>query len=433
MPQQLQLRSLKSTFPLMRKTEDSGVTPAESFRKEQIMYIKIPEYVCVLMQCLEAAGEESYIVGGGLRDTLLGKEPNDYDLATSATPQRMIGIFSKYQTITSGIKHGTITVINDHKPVEITAFRVDGDYSDSRHPDKVRFTRSIEEDLARRDFTVNAMAYNPERGLIDIFGGQDDIEKKIIRAVREPEIRFSEDALRILRAFRFSSRLEFEIEEQTLAAAGKCRAGLKNIAGERINSEFIKTLCSPDPARVLKQMKRLGVLEYILGEYKPSDRIIDLLPKMPVADAARLGFLLSGCEDNQLITDILISLKCSNSLKKNTLAVAKNLHLGIDSQKDVSVLCAKTGDENARYVVAASVLLGISDESVMGYVEKNYAPRTIGDLKIGGGDLIELGLSGRDIGNMLQYLFEKCIDDPKFNERESLIAAAKEKIGRDGE
>ena len=180
------------------------------------MTIKIPEYAESVLERLEQNGEEAYIVGGSLRDSLLGKAASDYDVATSALPERTLEIFSDYRVIATGLKHGTVTVMSDGKPIEVTTFRVDGGYSDSRHPDSVSFTRSIEEDVSRRDFTVNAMAYSQRRGLVDLFGGRDDLAKGIIRAVGDPERRFDEDALRIMRAFRFSAQLDFEIEEKSL-------------------------------------------------------------------------------------------------------------------------------------------------------------------------------------------------------------------------
>ena len=175
----------------------------------------IPEYVGEIFARFSRFGEEAYIVGGSLRDALLGITPNDFDIATSATPEKTIELFSDKRVIETGLKHGTVTVIFDGEPVEITTFRVDGGYTDSRRPDSVSFTRSIEDDLSRRDFTVNAMAFNDERGIVDVFGGRDDLKARVIRAVREPELRFSEDALRIMRAFRFSAQLGYSAEPRS--------------------------------------------------------------------------------------------------------------------------------------------------------------------------------------------------------------------------
>ena len=394
------------------------------------MRIEIPEYVKVLMDTLEAAGEESYIVGGSLRDSLLGKEASDYDVATSARPERMIEIFSGFRVIETGLKHGTLTVISNGRPVEITAFRVDGSYTDSRHPDSVSFTRSIGEDLARRDFTVNAMAYNHSVGLVDLFGGREDLERGIIRAVREPELRFGEDALRIMRAFRFSAQLGFEIEEKTLIAAHRCREGLSNIARERIAAEFFKLICSEHASLPLLRMKDLGVLAYVLGDYSPSERLIELLPNMPRHDAASLGFLLCDCE-RDVAKEIVNGLKCSNKQRKVALSVAKNARRGIFEPRDVSKLCAELG-ESAKYVICASILLGMSDTQALMWLANDPAPHSVSELAIGGDDLANIGFAGREIGRTLSYLLECATDAPEINTRESLLALAKEKY-REGE
>ena len=395
------------------------------------MDIRIPEYVGVLMERLAAAGEECYVVGGGLRDTLLGNAPNDYDLTTSATPERMCEIFSDYRTVASGLKHGTLTVISEHRAVEITTFRIDGSYTDSRHPDAVCFTRSIGEDLARRDFTVNAMAWSGERGLVDLYGGREDLERKIIRAVGDPERRFEEDALRILRAFRFSAQLGFSIEKSTLLATGAKREGLSNIAKERICTEFIKLICSPSPTEPLIQMCELGIIEYVLRDYRPSAELIALLPRMQNDDVARLGFLLCDASEEQA-REILNSLKCSNRQKSGAIAVAANARNRIANARDAARLCAKL-KENAPFCARASMLLGFSDERAAELVENNRAPRSIAELAIGGEELISLGICGREIGRTLALLLDAAMDDPDINRKERLIDIVKEKYIGKGE
>lgn len=389
------------------------------------MRIDIPEYVEVLMNKLNAAREEAYIVGGSLRDSLLGGKPNDYDVATSASPDRMVEIFADYRAIDTGLKHGTLTVLSEGNPVEITAFRVDGSYSDSRHPDSVSFTRSIGEDLARRDFTVNAMAYNHEAGLIDLYGGRDDLERGIIRAVREPELRFCEDALRIMRAFRFSAQLGFEIEKKTLIAAEKCREGLSNIARERIANEFFKLICSNHACLPLLQMKQLGIMSFVLGDYLPSDRLIELVPKMPANAAASLGLLLCDC-DEASARAIADRLKCSNLQRRTAIAVAKNARRQILEPRDVSRLCAELG-ENAKYAISASVLLGLSDKRALEWLMNDRAPHSISELAIDGNDLSKIGFCGREIGKTLAYLLECAINDPRINTRRELLELAREK------
>ena len=395
------------------------------------MKIEIPDYVSELMQALSEASEEAYIVGGSLRDSLLGASPSDYDLATSATPVRMCEIFGNYRVIETGLKHGTLTVICDGHPVEITAFRVDGGYTDSRHPDSVSFTRSIEEDLARRDFTVNAMAYNRERGLVDLFGGQDDLDARIIRAVGEPSRRFGEDALRIMRAFRFSAQLGFEIENNTLLAAEGCREGLYSIARERIATEFFKLIASDGARSSLFQMKRSNILDCVLCGRIPSERLISLVCEMPKNAAARLGFLL--CEYSESdAREVIASLKCSNEQKKTALAAFRGSKICIGEQKDVSRLLSELAG-NAEYALYASIVLGGSDRETLEWLERDSAPHSISELAVNGGDMMRIGFYGRDIGEVLAYLLSCAIDSPEKNNKESLMALAKEKYREKGE
>lgn len=209
------------------------------------MKIQLPEKVRIIINVLQKHGYEAYAVGGCVRDSILGRVPDDWDITTSATPLETKALFSR--TFDTGIEHGTITVLLDKEAFEVTTYRVDGEYEDSRHPKEVTFTRSLKEDLLRRDFTINAMAYNDTEGLIDIFGGIEDLNNKTIRCVGNAEERFSEDALRILRAVRFAAQLGFEIEEETQEGIRKLAPTLANISAERIQVELIKMLISPNP------------------------------------------------------------------------------------------------------------------------------------------------------------------------------------------
>ena len=207
------------------------------------MKIHVPPFAAAVIGKLGAGGYEAYAVGGCVRDTMLGRAPNDWDVTTSALPETTLSLFScadGFKAVPTGIAHGTVTVISGGEPVEVTTFRVDGKYSDHRRPDSVGFTGRLEEDLARRDFTINAMAYSPERGLIDPYGGLRDLGDRIIRCVGEPERRFDEDALRILRALRFASTLGFEIDDQTAEAAVRLRALILDISRERVSAELEK-------------------------------------------------------------------------------------------------------------------------------------------------------------------------------------------------
>ena len=200
--------------------------------------ITIPEYALTVVQRLERFGYEAYVVGGCVRDSLLGRTPKDWDVCTNATPQQVLGVFKRFNVIKTGLKHGTVTVMVNHEPVEVTTFRIDGEYTDNRHPDAVTFVSRVEEDLARRDFTINAMAYNPTRGLVDAFGGQQDLVQGLIRCVGEPDARFNEDGLRIMRALRFAARYDFAIERETAFSMRRNRHLLENVSVERILTEL---------------------------------------------------------------------------------------------------------------------------------------------------------------------------------------------------
>ncbi|MBQ3326299.1 MAG: hypothetical protein IJG86_00760, partial [Clostridia bacterium] len=217
--------------------------------------IVLPGPVETALRLLEHAGFEAWVVGGCTRDALLGDAPKDWDITTSALPAETLSVFSDFRTIETGLQHGTVAVLLDGMLLEITTYRVDGTYKDSRHPDEVTFTRSIDEDLARRDFTMNAIAYSPARGYEDLYGGASDIEAHLIRCVGDPETRFTEDALRILRALRFSSVLGFAIEERTASAIHALKERILHVAWERISAELLQLLCGKDVYRVLQDYR----------------------------------------------------------------------------------------------------------------------------------------------------------------------------------
>ncbi len=214
--------------------------------------MELPQGIAEILAKLEAAGFEAYIVGGCVRDSLMGKQPHDFDITTSALPEETMAVFEGYKVIPTGLKHGTVTVLADGEPIEITTYRVDGEYADGRHPDEVRFTRSLSEDVSRRDFTMNGIAYSPTRGLFDEFNGAEDIRRGLIRCIGDPDKRFSEDALRILRALRFSAVLGFEIEQDTAQSIRRNVGLLKNVSGERILVELSKLLCGSNCGAVLR-------------------------------------------------------------------------------------------------------------------------------------------------------------------------------------
>ena len=225
--------------------------------------IQIPNSVQFIIHTIEQAGFEAYAVGGCVRDSILGRTPDDWDITTSAKPEEIKRLFR--HTVDTGIQHGTVTVLIKKECYEVTTYRIDGEYEDSRHPKNIEFTSNLEEDLKRRDFTINAMAYNPKDGLVDIFGGIEDINKKIIRCVGNANDRFSEDALRILRAVRFAGQLGFAIEEQTKAAIVALAPTLKNISAERIRVELDKLLMGKHP-ELIRVASETGICKVVLPE-----------------------------------------------------------------------------------------------------------------------------------------------------------------------
>lgn len=226
------------------------------------MNINIPSTVSNIINILESHGFEAYVVGGCVRDSILGRVPNDWDITTDALPEKVMEVFKDIgaTVVPTGIKHGTVTVIINNDSYEITTYRIDGEYKDSRRPEEVIFTSKLEEDLARRDFTINAMAFNPKEGLKDYFNGIDDLKERKIRTVRNPMDRFEEDALRMLRAIRFSAQLTFDIEEETIEAIKKLSSNIKNISVERIREEFNKIILSDNP-KAIYDLYEYGLLE----------------------------------------------------------------------------------------------------------------------------------------------------------------------------
>lgn len=228
------------------------------------MILEIPKNAETILHILEKAGYEAYVVGGCVRDSILGRSPDDWDITTSAKPEQVKALF--HRTVDTGLQHGTVTVLMEKEGYEVTTYRVDGEYEDGRHPKEVTFTASLKEDLKRRDFTINAMAYNPSSGLVDLFGGLEDIERKIIRCVGNPLERFTEDALRIMRAVRFSAQLGFAIEEETRKALKVLAPNLKHVSAERIQVELVKLLMSPHPD-YLRVAYEAGITAEFLPEF----------------------------------------------------------------------------------------------------------------------------------------------------------------------
>ena len=390
------------------------------------MVMCMPDHIHEIMSRIEAAGYEAFVVGGSLRDLLLGKEPHDWDVTTSALPETVASLFPDRHVIPTGLKHGTVTVVYDGEPVEITTYRIDGEYTDSRRPDGVLFTTSIEDDLSRRDFTVNALAYNENRGLVDLFGGMRDLENKVIRAVGDPEKRFTEDALRIMRAFRFSAQLNFGIDKNTLEAAKKLSPRLKYIARERIGSEFMRLLASQRPEKALSLMGNV-IYEILPTDGLQKDRF-SLGEKLGPSPEARLSLILHGKTREELL-NVAHELRLSNEQKRKLvlLATPPELHL------DISPLSARRflrhyGELSA---VAAKILviLGATSPEFEALAAAEAAKKpclSLSELAVSGTDLISMGLaSGRAVGDLLSRLLDAVIEDPTLNEKRTLIELAK--------
>lgn len=364
---------------------------------------KIPEKIEYVIEKLTKNGFEAYIVGGCVRDILLLKTPHDYDVTTSATPEEIISVFDR--TIPTGIKHGTITVLIDNEPIEVTTFRTDGEYRDARRPESVQFVRNLAEDLSRRDFTVNAMAYNRNNGLCDLFGGQEDLAAKTLRAVGDPETRFKEDALRILRLFRFASTLNFKIEENTFNAAIKCAQLLPKVSTERIMAE-LKTAVLGENFKVIKPLIECGGLKFFGIDNCPDFDLIKLHRNKP---NLCLYLLLSG--------EIKYDLKLSNKEKSYIEGINKLMPLPFDTKADIKRCLALTNEEITRDFLS----LKNASDTPLNEVLKNREPYLIGHLKITGNDLIERGIKGEKIGEILSRLQQKVIEDPTFNTKAKLL------------
>ena len=364
---------------------------------------KIPEKIEYVIEKLNKNGFEAYIVGGCVRDILLSKIPHDYDVTTSATPEEVISVFD--HTVPTGIKHGTITVLIDNEPIEVTTFRTDGEYHDARRPDSVKFVRNLKDDLSRRDFTVNAMAYNHKNGLCDLFDGQKDLKNKTLRAVGDPETRFKEDALRILRLFRFASTLDFEIEEKTYNAAIKCASLLKKVSTERVMAE-LKTAVLGENFKVIKPLIDCGGLSFIGIDTCPD---FDLIKNHSDKPNLCLYLLLSG--------EIKCDLKLSNKEKSYIEGLNKLMPMPFGTKADIKRCLAISNEEITRDFLA----LKNTPNTLLNEILENHEPYLIGHLKITGNDLLERGIKGEKIGEILSELQQKVIADPTFNTKAKLL------------
>ena len=439
----------------------------------------IPEYVKTLMSILEDEGFSAYPVGGCVRDGLMGQTPADWDVCTAARPEQMQVVFSAagYRLIETGIKHGTVTVLTADGPVEVTTFRRDGNYRDNRHPDQVAFVPCLEEDLARRDFTVNAMALGPDGEVIDLYGGQADLARGLIRCVGDPDTRFGEDALRIMRALRFASKLDFAVEEATAQSVLKNRALLKNVTPERSFAELKGLLAGPGAGQVLRAFG--PVIFQIIPELAAQEgfdqkspnhihdiwthttmavdaiapdpvlRLTMLLhdvgkPAMYFTDEAGVGHFYGHAKKGmEMADDILRRLRCDNATRKAVTCYIKFHDIEPpQTPKSMGRFLARLGEETVRRLIQCwradsydrgeAVRLrnyAIIDrsEQVMEEMLAKAACFSLRDMAVGGEDILALGVEkGPAVGRVLQELFRLVTEGELPNDRAVLLARAKD-------
>ena len=437
--------------------------------------IFMPDYCKTIIKSLEDKGFEAYLVGGCVRDSVMGITPHDYDITTSATPDEMLECFSDFKVIETGVKHGTLTVVIDENQIEVTTFRIDGEYTDFRRPNSVSFSRDLEEDLSRRDFTINALAYNEKTGIVDMFGGLEDIKNEKIRCVGEPDKRFFEDALRILRALRFSSTLDFEIEKDTAKSILKNQELIKNIAVERVFVEFKKLLCGKRVEQVLLEFR--DVFAQFIPEIKPCfdfeqktkyhcydvyTHIVKTVANIKADEKLRLTaffhdigkpqtffsdengvghFYGHNKNSSRIAKQVLKRLKADN---KTVEDVATNVYI---HDREVSLTEKSVKRFLSKYSLQSFYdLLEIKKADALAHA-KEYRDRTdylqtlydlsskiinekqcfnLKDLALNGYDLINLGYSGKCVGEALEFLLGEVIDGKVQNEKESLIKHLKD-------
>ena len=438
------------------------------------MRIRLPEHVQQIIQRLEKEGYEAYAVGGCIRDTLLGRLPQDWDITTSACPQAVKELFS--HTVDTGIRHGTVTVLLNRQGYEVTTYRIDGEYEDGRHPKSVTFTGELAEDLKRRDFTINAMAYNETRGLVDEFDGTGDLKRGIIRCVGSPVERFEEDALRMLRAVRFAAQLGFDIEEETGAAVAALSGTIAKVSAERIQMELVKLLLSPHPD-MLGLAYEFGLTKVFLPEfdrmmetdqrsihhcYTVGEHTLRTLREVPADKQLRLAMLLHDVakpcckttdengqnhfkghpqEGEKLAGEILRRLKFDNDTREQVCCLIR-FHDDRPklSPRNVRRAISRIGAENmpALFAVKRADTLGQSMyqreeklQYIKDYEELFHEIQREGQcvskktLALGGRDLIAMGMkSGEELGRMLDTLFEHVLEDPSLNTKERLSELA---------
>ncbi len=419
--------------------------------------IEIPPKANHIVKTIQAAGFEAYVVGGCVRDSILGREPMDWDITTSARPEEVKALFPR--TVDTGLAHGTVTVMQGSEGFEVTTYRIDGKYEDGRHPTEVIFTPSLEEDLKRRDFTINAMAYNEESGLVDLFGGLDDIRARTIRCVGNPMERFSEDALRMLRAVRFAAQLGYRIADETREAAKALSGTLCKISAERIQTELLKLLVSPHPDH-LQEVYALGMTAIFFPEIDPlfekkesgrlfaksaGEHMLKALLAAPADKVVRLSLLFLKLENDaasaaEIAKTVLKRLKFDNDTLYKVVKLVRYHRFGMEEAPDICQMrkaMHEIGEdafpalfEVQNADIAADPLWGRRKKSVRVQAWRGLFEEvkrldqcvSLKQLALTGADLIRVGYKpGKELGEKLEFLLQKVLEDPELNTQEKLL------------
>ena len=395
--------------------------------------MEIPAYVQAVLDTLEGNGFAAYLVGGCVRDHLLGQAPGDYDMAVASSPEETERCFAGWRIIETGIRHGTVTVVSDGHNLELTTFRCDGEYKDSRRPETVSFTRDIHADVARRDFTVNAMAYSPVHGFVDDFGGREDLKAGVIRCVGDPAQRFTEDALRIMRALRFASVLDFTLDPATEAAAVALREKLRDISAERVFVELKKLLEGKNAEKVLLRCR--PVVETVLPEtaaLSPADYARNArCVKRCADDASRLAALLYGLSA-ETAEEACRRLRTDNKFRVSVCFLLEQADRSFRSVGEGKRLAGEKGAGRLSALLAFRRALALPEDDNL---SKAAAAVTHGgeclslkDLAVGGGDVMALGADGKAVGKILNALLTEVTEGRLPNDREALLATARERL-----
>ena len=441
---------------------------------------ELPQGAAFVLKRLHDAGYQAYVVGGCVRDTLLGIAPKDWDVCTNALPHEMQRVFADCHVIETGLQHGTLTVMYDHEPYEVTTFRVDGEYTDHRHPDEVIFVTDVREDLSRRDFTVNAMAWSEETGVVDAFGGQEDLAARLIRCVGDARKRFGEDALRIMRAMRFASVYGFAIDPDTDEAIHELKSTLADVAAERIRVELAKLLCGAGAGNILRTYR--DVIFTLFPALAPMDGFDQRTPHhlwdvwehtvraveaVPATETLRLAMLLHDCgkiaafsvddrgeghatghEEHsvRIAQKVLADLKLDNATRDRVLLLIGSHGWPVTPERRLlKRRLNQLGEEALRQLIevkrADALATGTKDTAAveahrvqtLSALDALLAENpcvTLRDMAVNGRDLMAMGAKGRAVGETLQWLLEQVLDEILPNERDALLAAAQEHLAQ---